>query len=134
MTHESLGDVRRPQVMVTGSRGWTDEDAVWVALDNLLDRLGPFDLLHGRAKGADTAAYWWALDREDISGYSFLPDYKTHGKRAPHVRNDKMLDRATYVLAFWDGKSRGTKSVIDKAIRRDLEWEVHAPEGVEIGV
>lgn len=123
------------KVMVTGSRGWADEDAIYDALDRLLDRArergDEFELLHGGAEGADIIGYWWALDR-DVVARSFLPDYRTNGKHAPHVRNDRMLAVADYVIAFWDGKSRGTKSVIDKAVKRDLAYEVHAPRGVEI--
>lgn len=131
---ESLHSAR-PRVMVTGSRGWTDKDAICTALDNLLRRLGPFELMHGGAEGADITAYWWALDHAgEIVGRSYLPDYRLHGASAPHVRNDHMLKQADYVIAFWDGKSRGTKSVIAKAIKRGIEYEVHAPEGVEIGV
>ena len=135
MTGRETLNYSRRRVMVTGSRGWIDEDSIYQALDNLLRRLGPFELLHGGAEGADITAYWWALDHAgEVIGRTYLPDYKLHGAAAPHVRNDHMLKCADYVIAFWDGKSRGTKSVIDKALRLGIEYEVHAPEGVEIGV
>lgn len=117
------------RVMVTGSRGWDNEDAVYVALERLLSRYPRgFELMHGGAEGADLIASWWALDHGEVVGRTFRPDYKKYGKRAPHVRNDAMLDRADFVLAFWDGKSRGTKSVIDKTLKRGLSYEVHRQE------
>ena len=107
--------------MVTGSRGWTDADAI----DAVLSRyaLAGFDVVHGGAAGADQiAADWcrlWSVGEE-----VFEPDYAAHGSRAPHVRNDAMLDVADAVVAFWDGKSRGTQSVIEKAEKRGIPVEV----------
>ena len=35
------------------------------------------------------------------------------GSRTLTVRDLEIIDNADFVLAFWDGKSRGTKFVID---------------------
>ena len=43
----------------------------------------------------------------------FLPRYNLYGKVAPLSRNLEIISYADMVLAFWDGKSRGTKFVID---------------------
>lgn len=43
----------------------------------------------------------------------FLPDYKTYGRAAPIVRNKLIVSYADVVYAFWDGRSKGTKYVID---------------------
>ena len=42
----------------------------------------------------------------------FLPDYRRYGRAAPLVRNREIVAYADQVLAFWDGKSPGTKYVI----------------------
>ena len=36
------------------------------------------------------------------------------GRQAPLQRNDAIVDYADFVLAIWDGRSRGTKYVIDR--------------------
>lgn len=126
--------------MVTGSRNWPPDEwpTIYDALDALserLDREGThrFTLLHGSAEGPDSWADEWASESwGEVEAKAFPPDYGKHGKRAPHVRNDEMLAQADYVLAFWDGKSRGTKSVIDKAVKRGLDYEVHSPAGVYV--
>lgn len=93
---------------VIGSRGIT----------NLTD-LSPYlpiettEIVSGGAIGVDTCAKNYAI-RNNIKLTEFLPDYGTYGKSAPHVRNDQIIDYADYIVAFWDKKSRGTKSVIDK--------------------
>jgi hypothetical protein len=61
----------------------------------------------------------------------FKPDYKRYGRGAPIVRNKQIIEEADCVLAFWDGKSRGTKSSIDFAKKAGKECEIVLidPEG-----
>lgn len=110
------------RVLVCGSRGWKDEERVYEVLSELSQR-DEIEVLHGGAEGADSAALWASLDL-DITSRSFLPNYKEHGAAAPHVRNDLMLSKADLVVAFWDGESKGTKSVIEKARKRGIPVEV----------
>lgn len=70
------------------------------------------EIVSGGAKGIDCCARSFAVSH-GIAYKEFLPDYKKYGKAAPIVRNKKIADYADTVLAFWDGKSKGTKSVID---------------------
>ena len=42
-----------------------------------------------------------------------MPNYERYGRGAPIKRNYEIVDYADEVLAIWDGKSRGTRSVID---------------------
>jgi hypothetical protein len=136
-----MSEVAVMVLMVTGSRDWPQDQwpIIYNALSELLlraqNRGEGFSLLHGAAKGADEIAGDWADDNEILHDLEeFRPDYDAHGKRAPHVRNDEMLRLADYVVAFWDGKSRGTKSVIRKAQKLGIAYEVHSPKGVYVEV
>lgn len=71
-------------------------------------------LVSGGAKGVDLSAQNYA-DKNNIQKLIFLPDYKTYGKTAPLVRNKLIVQNADIVVAIWDGKSRGTKFVINYA-------------------
>lgn len=137
MTQRS-GTARTFNLMVTGSRDWPADEwtKVWDALDAALKRcVHPFVLLHGGAVGVDSMADDWAeCQNGEVEICVFKPDYVAHGSAAPHVRNDAMLREADHVMAFWDGQSRGTKSVIDKAIRSEIGYEVYSPEGVYVEV
>ena len=42
----------------------------------------------------------------------FKPDYRRFRGGATHIRNRQIVDYADEVLAFWNGSSRGTASVI----------------------
>ncbi len=73
-------------------------------------------IISGGAIGADTLAHEYAI-KNGIKLIEFKPDYKLHGKIAPLVRNRLIVDECDSVLAFWDGKSKGTKFVIDYAMK-----------------
>jgi len=71
-------------------------------------------IISGGARGIDTQAEEYA-DTHNIPKLIFLPDYKKYDKYAPLLRNIDIIKKADVVIAFWDGKSRGTKFVIQKA-------------------
>ncbi|MEG0894176.1 MAG: hypothetical protein RSE93_00545 [Oscillospiraceae bacterium] len=68
-------------------------------------------IISGGASGVDSLAKEASLLKE-IPIKEFFPNYTTYGRKAPLIRNQKIVDEADEVLAFWDYKSRGTKSVI----------------------
>ena len=95
------------KVAVIGSRGLLVEN---------LEKYLPEDtteIVSGGAPGIDTSARAYAI-KNGIPIKEFLPDYKSYpGKVAPLKRNIQIIEYADVVFAFWDGKSRGTKFVID---------------------
>ena len=54
----------------------------------------------------------------------FLPEYERFGRAAPLKRNITIIENANLVLAFWDGKSKGTKFVIDSCEKLGVEVRV----------
>ncbi len=80
------------------------------------------EIVSGGAKGVDTSAKEYA-DAYGLKFKEFLPEYEKYGRRAPLVRNDLIIDYADVVIAFWDGKSKGTKYVIDrcKKVNKDIK-------------
>lgn len=95
------------KVAVIGSRGLRVTD-----FSKYLPE-GTTELVSGGARGIDTCARNYAR-ANGIKITEFLPDYTEYGVRAPHIRNDQIIEYADHIVAFWDGSSRGTKSVIDK--------------------
>jgi len=106
------------KVAVIGSRG--------LQVDHLEDYL-PEDvteIVSGGARGIDTCAKNYAI-AHGLKLTEFLPEYKKYGRGAPLRRNITIIENADLVLAFWDGKSRGTKYVIDKCKKRNIPVVVH---------
>lgn len=77
------------------------------------------EIVSGGADGADTLAAQYA-HQNSIHLTEFLPEYSKYGRRATLVRNDLIVDNSEYILAFWDGKSRGTAYTIKKCIEKQL--------------
>jgi len=73
---------------------------------------GTFEIVSGGAKGVDASAKEYAI-ANGIKLVEFLPEYEKYGKFAPLKRNFQIIQYADLVIAFWDGNSSGTKSVID---------------------
>ncbi len=70
------------------------------------------EIVSGGARGIDLCAKAFAVEH-GIEYTEFIPDYKSFARAAPIIRNKKIVEYADKVIAFWDGKSKGTKSVID---------------------
>ena len=70
-------------------------------------------IVSGAANGIDRMARAFALEHH-IQILEILPDYDRYGRRAPLMRNNSIIDYADYVIAIWDGRSPGTKYVIDR--------------------
>ena len=102
------------RVAVIGSR--CDEEGL---ADLVRNHLPPYttEIVSGGAKGVDQAAKTVAKEL-GIPLREFLPDYATFGKRAPLVRNDRIIAYADMVLAFWDGDSHGTQYVIGECLKQ----------------
>lgn len=84
---------------------------------------GVSEIVSGGAKGIDTCASAFAAEN-GIKLTEFLPDYKSYGRAAPLKRNLEIIDYADEILAFWDGKSKGTEFVINKAKKQNKKVTV----------
>jgi len=94
-------------------------------LENLRDYLpdDTTEIVSGGAKGIDADAKRYALQNH-IALTEFLPDYQRYCRVAPLKRNIQIIDYADIVLAVWDGKSRGTKYVIDQCKKKNIPLKI----------
>lgn len=100
-------------VAVVGGRDFQD----YALLKKTLDGIVNIDkIVSGGAKGADSLARRYA-EENDIIMIEFLPDWDKYGKAAGPIRNKEIIERSNYVVAFWNGKSRGTYSSIRLATK-----------------
>lgn len=76
----------------------------------------PDTIVSGGAKGADTYARLFA-QQHNLKLIEFLPDYEKYGRNAPLIRNKQIVEECDCLIAFWDGKSRGTKYTLDYATK-----------------
>lgn len=121
------------RVLVCGSRTWTNREMLRRQLDRLVDQCTDniLAVIHGCAQGADLLAKEWATDvagiyTVNVALMEFPANWRIHGKSAGFIRNQQMLTegKPDLVLAFWDGKSRGTKHMIDLAKKAGVRVEI----------
>ena len=117
-------------VIVTGSRDWTDTDAIRIALQELPQ--GSI-VIHGAQRGADTIAGRIAK----TMGHTVEPCHAAWtrlGRRAGPLRNRAMVQRLEalreaggdcYVLAFPLPESKGTRNCIEQARRAGFEVRIY---------
>jgi len=105
------------KVAVVGSRTFND----YRRLETILDGFKISTIVSGGANGADLLAERYA-NENGLEKLIFLPDYDTHGRAAPLIRNTDIVENADMVVSCWDGESRGTRDSMRKAhkLRKDL--------------
>ena len=119
------------RVIVAGSRMFDD----YVLLKRTMDKIfahikrsktdTSIKVISGGAKGADKLGEQWAYDNM-ISYQVFRADWTKHGKVAGPIRNQEMIDggKADALVAFWNGKSPGTKDMIRRARKHKLKVKI----------
>jgi len=80
------------------------------------------EIVSGNAHGVDRMAERYAKEN-NIPLHIFSAEWNIYGKYAGPIRNKKMIDFILpdgYVIAIWDGKSKGTKNTIELAKTNNL--------------
>lgn len=85
-------------------------------------------IVTGGARGVDTAAEI-AATAAGLTVIVFRPDWKRHGRRAGLMRNTSIVEACNRLVAFWDGKSRGTMDSMKKARSQKKPVKVYTPNG-----
>lgn len=96
-------------MIIAGCRDW---EATRRCIQEAVEESGfeVTELVCGMAKGIDTSGKLWA-DNEGIPVKPF-PYLSGLGKAGGPARNRQMAAYADALIAFWDGKSRGTLNMI----------------------
>jgi hypothetical protein len=86
-------------------------------------------VISGGANGPDS----WAEDEARKRGLKVVvhrPDWDTHGKIAGFIRNSTIINDCDRMIAFWDGRSRGTMDSIRKCQEAGKSFHVKIPSGI----
>ena len=96
------------KLCIFGSRDFTDYDL----LSQKASEINFDTLVCGEAKGADSLGKSYALSN-GIEILSYPANWNMYGNRAGYIRNVQMAKVCDHGLCFWDGKSKGTKMMIE---------------------
>jgi len=107
------------KIAIVGSRGFDDYDMM---NEVLFSSVSPNEdiIISGGAKGADSLAEQFAKEN-DIECKVIEADWDTFGKSAGMLRNSQIVEESDHIIAFWDGKSKGTLDTINKAKKKGIE-------------
>lgn len=107
------------RLIIAGSRDFKDRNLIEEMMFQYTMAYGKFELVSGTARGVDQISGNIALEMR-IKIHDYPAYWDTFGKAAGYIRNVKMAKNATALLAIWDGTSKGTKHMIDIAIKHRL--------------
>lgn len=107
------------KVIVADGRDFADYAYLKEKLDEVFGSLWdinshPIEIISGMAKGADTLGIRYAEEHK-LTMVLSPANWKKYHRMAGILRNMNMLVTATHLVAFWDGKSHGTKHMIEIA-------------------
>lgn len=113
---QALG-IPEVRLVIAGTRSFGDTERLFRACDHFrsgLPALARLSVVSGTAAGADRIGEAWATDRE-VDIVRFPAEWDRLEKAAGFARNKLMACYGTHLLAFWDGKSPGTRHMLDTA-------------------
>lgn len=112
------------RVIIAGSRSFANYEMLKANMNRLLQNISDeISIVCGTARGADRLGEKYAKEMGFHVAY-FPADWERYDKAAGYIRNKEMAQNADALVAFWDGESRGTKSMIDLAKEYDLAVRV----------
>lgn len=110
------------KTIIAGGRDFKDDTLMHNILKNITNITEVTEVTEvvcGGAKGADALGKVWAHNN-NIPVKMFPAVWDRYGKSAGYTRNVQMADYADCLIAFWDGKSKGTMHMIKEAKKRKL--------------
>lgn len=111
------------RIIIAGGRDFNDYQMLLNNIRPLLDYDQTIEIVSGCAPGADKLGEKFA-DFFELPISKFPANWSKHGKAAGPIRNLEMAKYADELIAFWDGKSKGTKNMIDTATKQGLKINV----------
>lgn len=103
--------------IIAGSRTITDISKVKQAIEKSGWNIE--EVVSGGARGVDALGEVYAQDNGKAVK-RFPADWSKYGRSAGAIRNKQMADYADALIAVWDGKSKGTKNMINTARAKRL--------------
>lgn len=125
------------RVIIAGSRDFKDYDLLCKVCDYALQNQDKVEVVSGKARGADALGERYAKERgypikefpadwRDLTDPCVLKynDYGPYNALAGHKRNAQMAEYGDGLISFWDGKSHGSKDMIELAEKHGLKMKV----------
>ena len=116
------------KIIIAGSRDFLNYELLKSECNDHINSLtnlhdNSIAIISGNARGADRLGEKYA-EEHNYKCHIMPADWNKHGMRAGYLRNSDMAKQANALIAFWDGKSKGTKNMIQEAKKANLDIKV----------
>lgn len=111
------------KVIVAGSRNFNDYNSLEKKMDTILKNQDNVTIISGTAIGAGKLGERYAGENHHKL-VKYVPMWDIFGKKAGYMRNEEMVRSSDAAVVFWDGKSKGTKHMIDISKKFKLKLRV----------
>ena len=105
------------KVIIAGGRDYHNYEVLVEAIKD--SQLQISTVVSGGANGVDALGERYA-EEMNLQLNVYHADWETNGRAAGPIRNRKMAENAEALIALWDGKSKGTKNMIETAEKKGL--------------
>lgn len=113
--------MKKNRVIIAGSRDFNDWSLLKTKVSYYTFEMNPDDteIVSGGCRGADKLGERYANEYK-LSCNVIGADWGNFITSAGPIRNQAMAKYASHLIAFWDGKSKGTKNMIELAKKLGL--------------
>ncbi|MEM9451100.1 MAG: DUF2493 domain-containing protein [Cyanobacteria bacterium P01_E01_bin.6] len=116
--------MREIKLIIAGTRTFNDYNFLKSKLDFYLSQKNEkIEIVCGGCQEPDMFGVRYAKQKGFSVEY-FYPDWQKYGRAAGPMRNKDMAQYATHCVVFWDGRSRGTASMIELVKQYELNLRV----------
>ncbi len=112
MTHNNI------KLAIVGSRTFSDYNLLERHINDISESFNIIKIISGGAHGADKLGEKYA-NINKIPTLILKADWGKYKKAAGVIRNKDIVDSSDKVVAFWDGKSKGTLNSINLAKKQN---------------
>jgi hypothetical protein len=124
-----------PRIIIAGGRNYNDTERVKNTCENILSSLftkhSAIECVSGGASGSDRQGEAFVISMQIKHGerwsQTIFPaawDHFSPKYSAGPLRNAAMSSYATHLIAFWDGRTKGTQSMIKIAQNDGLKTRI----------
>jgi len=111
------------KVIIAGGRSFSDYNLLREVCDHMLQNQVEVEIVSGKARGADSLGEKYAKEK-NYTIKEFPADWEKYKKSAGYIRNKEMAQYADAAIVFWDGKSKGSKHMIELSQEYNLKLKV----------
>lgn len=112
------------KVIIAGGRDFNNYNILEKYCNYILQNKINVEIVCGLARGADKLGKIYA-EKNKLKISYFPAEWDKHGKSAGYLRNNEMANYADSAIIFWDGKSKGSKNMIELAKSKNLLLRIY---------